>query len=179
MTHKSTMSLSWGQFDQGSVTYDDMKYLNLQLHSPPGSGDTRTSDLVNGSIRPRRHTWPVEHYFGHSYFPEETQPTVLDPVSSPRTSRNGEKRMKKSNSVPKSPTSQQSPKTAQQPRRKLTTHKLSAKSYVELITEAILSTSEKRMTLADINKWMVANVPCFKQQANDSGSSGWKVRIYL
>lgn len=48
-------------------------------------------------------------------------------------------------------------------------------SYVELITQAILSSPEKRMTLSEIYDWMVANVPSFKDQRHLHSSAGWKV----
>jgi len=47
-------------------------------------------------------------------------------------------------------------------------------SYVELITQAILSSAEKRMTLSEIYDWMVANVPSFKDQRHLHSSAGWK-----
>lgn len=54
-------------------------------------------------------------------------------------------------------------------------------SYVELITQAINSSPEKRMTLSEIYDWMVANVPAFKDQRYLHSSSGWKVgsQIFL
>uniref|UniRef100_A0A915KWJ3 Fork-head domain-containing protein n=1 Tax=Romanomermis culicivorax TaxID=13658 RepID=A0A915KWJ3_ROMCU len=47
-------------------------------------------------------------------------------------------------------------------------------SYVELITQAILTSTEQRMTLAEIYDWMVKNVDAFKNQRNLHSSTGWK-----
>lgn len=48
-------------------------------------------------------------------------------------------------------------------------------SYVELITSAILSSPEKRMTLSEVYDWMVTNVSAFKDQRHLHSSAGWKV----
>ncbi|KAI6241240.1 Fork-head domain-containing protein [Aphelenchoides fujianensis] len=48
-------------------------------------------------------------------------------------------------------------------------------SYADLITQAILSAPEKRLTLAQVYEWMTANVPYFADKADSSSSSGWKV----
>lgn len=47
-------------------------------------------------------------------------------------------------------------------------------SYVELITQAILTSADKRMTLAEIYDWMVSNVEAFQNQRNLHSSTGWK-----
>ena len=49
-------------------------------------------------------------------------------------------------------------------------------SYAELITQAILSSPEKRLTLSEIYEWIVANVPYFHDKANSPSTAGWKVR---
>jgi len=49
-------------------------------------------------------------------------------------------------------------------------------SYADLITQAIESTPEKRLTLAQIYDWMVRNVPYFKDKGDSNSSAGWKVR---
>lgn len=48
-------------------------------------------------------------------------------------------------------------------------------SYAELITQAILSTPEKRLTLSEIYDWIVKNVPYFSDKANSPSTAGWKV----
>lgn len=47
-------------------------------------------------------------------------------------------------------------------------------SYAELITQAILSTSEKRLTLSEIYDWIVKNVHYFSDKANSPSTAGWK-----
>lgn len=49
-------------------------------------------------------------------------------------------------------------------------------SYADLITQAIESSPEKRLTLAQIYDWMVRNVPYFKDKGDSNSSAGWKVR---
>ena len=49
-------------------------------------------------------------------------------------------------------------------------------SYAELITQAILSSPEKRLTLSEIYDWIVQNVPYFSDKANSPSTAGWKVR---
>ncbi|KAJ3598464.1 hypothetical protein NHX12_001974 [Muraenolepis orangiensis] len=49
-------------------------------------------------------------------------------------------------------------------------------SYADLITRAIESTAEKRLTLSQIYDWMVRYVPYFKDKGDSNSSAGWKVR---
>jgi len=48
-------------------------------------------------------------------------------------------------------------------------------SYADLITQAISSSPEKRLTLSQIYDWMVTNVPYFKDKGDSNSSAGWKV----
>lgn len=49
-------------------------------------------------------------------------------------------------------------------------------SYADLITKAIDSSPEKRLTLSQIYDWMVKSVPYFKDKGDSNSSAGWKVR---
>ena len=49
-------------------------------------------------------------------------------------------------------------------------------SYAELITQAILSSAEKRLTLSEIYEWIVRNVGYFNDKASSPSTAGWKVR---
>lgn len=49
-------------------------------------------------------------------------------------------------------------------------------SYADLITRAIESAPEKRLTLSQIYDWMVRFVPYFKDKGDSNSSAGWKVR---
>lgn len=49
-------------------------------------------------------------------------------------------------------------------------------SYADLITQAITSAPDKRLTLSQIYEWMVQNVPYFKDKGDSNSSAGWKVR---
>ncbi|XP_062863294.1 forkhead box protein O3a [Trichomycterus rosablanca] len=50
-------------------------------------------------------------------------------------------------------------------------------SYADLITQAIESSPEKRLTLAQIYDWMVRSVPYFKDKGDNNSSAGWKNSI--
>ncbi|CAI4228184.1 unnamed protein product [Auanema sp. JU1783] len=49
-------------------------------------------------------------------------------------------------------------------------------SYADLITQAILQSPEKRLTLSQVYEWMVLNVPYFRDKGDSNSSAGWKVR---
>lgn len=48
-------------------------------------------------------------------------------------------------------------------------------SYADLITQAIQSSSEQRLTLSQIYDWMVNTVPYFRDKGDSNSSAGWKV----
>jgi forkhead box protein O3 len=50
-------------------------------------------------------------------------------------------------------------------------------SYADLITKAISSSSDNRLTLSQIYEWMVQNVPYFKDKGDSNSSAGWKNSI--
>uniref|UniRef100_A0ACB8FRJ1 Uncharacterized protein n=1 Tax=Sphaerodactylus townsendi TaxID=933632 RepID=A0ACB8FRJ1_9SAUR len=51
-------------------------------------------------------------------------------------------------------------------------------SYADLITKAIESSPEKRLTLSQIYDWMVRYVPYFKDKGDSNSSAGWKIQFY-
>ncbi len=52
-------------------------------------------------------------------------------------------------------------------------------SYADLITQAITSSPENRLTLSQIYEWMVQNVPYFKDKGDNNSSAGWKVGLHF
>lgn len=52
-------------------------------------------------------------------------------------------------------------------------------SYADLITRAIESSPDKRLTLSQIYEWMVRCVPYFKDKGDSNSSAGWKVRTHF
>lgn len=48
-------------------------------------------------------------------------------------------------------------------------------SYADLITQAIESSPDQRLTLSQIYEWMVRSVPYFKDKGDSNSSAGWKV----
>lgn len=51
-------------------------------------------------------------------------------------------------------------------------------SYADLITRAIQSSPDQRLTLSQIYEWMVRCVPYFNDKGDSNSSAGWKVRTY-
>ncbi|TKR96179.1 hypothetical protein L596_010237 [Steinernema carpocapsae] len=47
-------------------------------------------------------------------------------------------------------------------------------SYADLITQAIMSSPEKKLTLSQVYEWMVQNVPYFRDKGDSNSSAGWK-----
>ncbi|CAI5438049.1 unnamed protein product [Caenorhabditis angaria] len=52
-------------------------------------------------------------------------------------------------------------------------------SYADLITQAIIQSPDKRLTLAQVYEWMVQNVPYFRDKGDSNSSAGWKVSFEL
>ncbi|KAM5146680.1 LOW QUALITY PROTEIN: forkhead box protein O4 [Mantella aurantiaca] len=50
-------------------------------------------------------------------------------------------------------------------------------SYAELISQAIESSPDKRLTLSQIYEWMVRTIPYFKDKGDSNSSAGWKNSI--
>lgn len=50
-------------------------------------------------------------------------------------------------------------------------------SYADLITKAIESAPDKRLTLSQIYDWMVRSIPYFKDKGDSNSSAGWKVSV--
>ncbi|XP_038223234.1 forkhead box protein O-like [Zerene cesonia] len=50
-------------------------------------------------------------------------------------------------------------------------------SYADLITQAITSAHDNRLTLSQIYEWMVQNVPYFKDKGDSNSSAGWKCKV--
>ncbi|XP_018585871.2 forkhead box protein O3a [Scleropages formosus] len=65
----------------------------------------------------------------------------------------------------------------QQPRKSSRRNAWGNHSYADLITAAIESSPEKRLTLSQIYDWMVRCVPYFKDKGDSNSSAGWKNSI--
>ena len=48
-------------------------------------------------------------------------------------------------------------------------------SYAELISKAITTSAEQRLTLSEIYDWMIKYVPFFRNKVDRISSAGWKV----
>lgn len=48
-------------------------------------------------------------------------------------------------------------------------------SYAELISKAITTSAEERLTLSEIYDWMIKYVPFFRNKVDRVSSAGWKV----
>uniref|UniRef100_A0A667ZG04 Forkhead box O1 b n=1 Tax=Myripristis murdjan TaxID=586833 RepID=A0A667ZG04_9TELE len=116
--------------------------------------------------RPRSCTWPLP------------RPEVLEPASSNTSSP-------APYAEQKPPHQQQVPPPGVAPlgaagQRKSSSSRRNAwgnMSYADLITKAIDSSPEKRLTLSQIYEWMVKSVPYFKDKGDSNSSAGWKNSI--
>uniref|UniRef100_A0AAF5HXI4 Forkhead box transcription factor isoform B; Forkhead transcription factor 1 isoform b n=1 Tax=Strongyloides stercoralis TaxID=6248 RepID=A0AAF5HXI4_STRER len=52
-------------------------------------------------------------------------------------------------------------------------------SYADLITQAIQSSPEQRLTLSQVYEWMVTNVPFFRDKGDSNSSAGWKSQFFF
>lgn len=50
-------------------------------------------------------------------------------------------------------------------------------SYADLITQAITSAPDERLTLSQIYEWMMQNIPYFREKGESNSSAGWKNSI--
>ncbi|XP_076633314.1 forkhead box, sub-group O [Colletes latitarsis] len=50
-------------------------------------------------------------------------------------------------------------------------------SYADLITQAITSAPDERLTLSQIYEWMMQNIPFFREKGESNSSAGWKNSI--
>ncbi|XP_061116125.1 forkhead box protein O3a [Conger conger] len=77
-----------------------------------------------------------------------------------------------------SPLSSPSPTVPGQPRKSSSRRNAWGNlSYADLITKAIESSPEKRLTLSQIYDWMVRCVPYFNDKGDSNSSAGWKNSI--
>ena len=51
-------------------------------------------------------------------------------------------------------------------------------SYAELISKAITTSAEQRLTLSEIYDWMIKYVPFFRNKVDRVSSAGWKVNPF-
>ena len=52
-------------------------------------------------------------------------------------------------------------------------------SYADLITQAITSAPDERLTLSQIYEWMMQNIPYFREKGESNSSAGWKVSLHF
>ena len=107
--------------------------------------------------RSRSSTWPL---------PDPNQPSVGAVGDSPDMAAVKTERQDSESPLPHTPKSE--PKKMRNAWGNL--------SYAELITQAILSSPDKRLTLSEIYDWIVQNVPYFADKANSPSTAGWKVK---
>ncbi|MBN3319336.1 FOXO1 protein, partial [Atractosteus spatula] len=130
--------------------------------------------------RPRSCTWPLPRPDLHTTREDQNSPSALlvDAIGAAATGQENAG----------SPLSSQSPGTAgsgssgslgsQQPRKSSSRRNAWGNlSYADLITKAIESTPDKRLTLSQIYDWMVRCVPYFKDKGDSNSSAGWKNSI--
>lgn len=111
--------------------------------------------------RKRSVSWPVAPSMSGG--PDALSPLATSPNAAPPHVSNLQ--------PASSPVASPSGKSKKAPRR----NPWGAESYADLISKAILSTKDKRMTLNQIYEWMVDNVAHFKDKGDSNSAAGWKV----
>jgi len=113
--------------------------------------------------RPRSRTWPIlpppiETIHEHECDAEIAEPptTIIEEVEEPTN---------------------ETQKTESTPRKNSRKNAWGNLSYADLITRAIQSSPEQRLTLSQIYEWMVRNIPYFKDKGDSTSSAGWKNSI--
>lgn len=112
--------------------------------------------------RTRSNTWPMPRPEGYVDRP------LADDIATPSTS--GFRRTD-SPSQPTTPEKRGLSRTMKKSNRKNAWGKI---SYAELISQAISSVADQRLTLSQIYTWIMENVPFFKDKGDRKSSAGWK-----
>ncbi|KAM9433919.1 forkhead box protein O3-like isoform 1-T6 [Salvelinus alpinus] len=135
----------------------------------PSSSSSYTANNVNGGIAIHQNT---KNSSKHPCFTTTTKEEVLNPTS------------KEGNDVDGSSLSTQTHAVsalnglASQPRKSSARRNAWGNySYADLITQAIESSPDQRLTLSQIYEWMVRSVPYFKDKGDSNSSAGWKNSI--
>jgi hypothetical protein len=119
------------------------------LLSPCDSFESGMEDEILREIegnRPRSRTWPLPQ---PEDFESQKSPEVEEKISTAKLEPGSKKGSRK--------------------------NAWGNQSYADLITQAIQSAPEQRMTLSQIYAWMVENVVYFKDKGDNTSSAGWKV----
>ncbi|KAJ8683731.1 hypothetical protein QAD02_019523 [Eretmocerus hayati] len=114
--------------------------------------------------RTRSNTWPMMQPTNS----DDTNPDNLNAIKTTKLDRNPP-----SNAFVRGVTRTSSMKRKSQRR----TNAWGNLTYAELITQAISSSENQRLTLSQIYDWMITNVDHFKEKRDSSSSSGWKNSI--
>ncbi|KAI6182562.1 (pine wood nematode) hypothetical protein [Aphelenchoides bicaudatus] len=149
--------------------------------------------------RDRSNTWPLKRPI---FEPAQTSPLVHDPIieeedslygssdqldglqnhsasfSSRKPYNNNQISVKEEGDFPSdlSPTDNE-PNSESAKRSQTRRNAWGNMSYADLITQAILSSPEQRLTLSQVYEYMVANVPYFSNKGDSNSSAGWKWTI--
>uniref|UniRef100_U5EY80 Forkhead box protein O n=1 Tax=Corethrella appendiculata TaxID=1370023 RepID=U5EY80_9DIPT len=122
------------------------------------------TELHDGTFEPqqraRSNTWPLPR-------PEN----FVEPVDESESNKCSNQQLSVANSVQTPTVSSASKKNSS---RRNAWGNL---SYADLITQAISSACDSRLTLSQIYEWMVQNVPYFKDKGDSNSSAGWKNSI--
>lgn len=134
--------------------------------------------------RARSNTWPLPRPDAEDGCPQPpdggSPPQLLDMVNGAcgGNAGDGAHRGQPSSATLLHPPHQPQQAAAAGPAAKKTSSRRNAwgnQSYADLITQAIGSVPEQRLTLSQIYEWMVQNVPYFKDKGDSNSSAGWKV----
>lgn len=172
---------SAAQSSPGSSILSQGTAFGLPNASPPHENGTLDSDDLGPVARDRCNTWPLRRPqldlnaqtspLIHEQIPEEEN-DMPSPV--PCGGGSGQLPPSSAGSDTSDPGS-----GAPGSSKKSTTRRNAwgNMSYADLITQAIVSSPEKRLTLSQVYEWMVQNVPYFRDKGDSNSSAGWKNSI--
>lgn len=146
-----------------------------QPTAAPRHRSTPPGDYFDGSLEPmmrcRANTWPCRPDNSSSVDENRSTPTSVDGVQS---DGRGDPTLSGATTVAAPGAALHAGATRKAAARRNAWGNL---SYADLITRAIESSPENRLTLSQIYGWMVENVPFFKDKGDSNSSAGWKNSI--
>ncbi|CAB1331277.1 unnamed protein product [Coregonus sp. 'balchen'] len=133
----------------------------------PSSSSSYTVNNVNGGIAIHQNT---KNSSKHPSFTTTTKEEVLSPTSKEEGSNvDGSSLSTQTHAV-----SALNGLTSQPRKSSARRNAWGNYSYADLITQAIESSPDQRLTLSQIYEWMVRSVPYFKDKGDSNSSAGWK-----
>ena len=163
--------------------YDVRSYTNLSPSTHPDFVDmliapppSENNDLMSHHHTPLQHTNSNSSFTGNRMDNDQSNNLVQQP-SFVQTLNEQTGLQSHTNNLEQQPAGPSNAATPATQKAKSSSRKNAwgSQSYADLITEAIESSPEKRLTLAQIYEYMVKNIEYFSDKGESNSSAGWKV----